>query len=83
MMKIIDVFDTVWYENIEAKMKPGDYIRIDRRNSGYSQAKLGEMPGNYSKRHISGIEKGRRSIGLNLVKKLSGIFRWPVQRYIQ
>jgi len=77
-----NIFETGWYENIKAKTTPGDTMRTYREIHGYSQARLGELLGNVPRQHISNMERGRRNISLNTAKKLSGIFKIPVARFV-
>ncbi len=80
--EVIDAFETDWYKDIKKKMKPSDYIRIDRQNKNLTQAELGKLIGNTSRQYISDIEKGKRVVSLKLAKELAKVFDRPVERYI-
>ena len=80
--EIINAFETDWYKDIKKKMKPGDYIRIDRQNKNLTQAELGKLIVNTSRQYISDIENGRRVVSLKLAKELAKIFDRSFERYL-
>ena len=80
--EIINAFETDWYKDIKKKMKPGDYIRIDRQNKNLTQAELGKLIVNTSRQYISDIENGRRAVSLKFAKELAKIFDRPIERYL-
>lgn len=78
----IDPFKTDWYKSTKGKMTPGDRLRIDRENMGFTQQTLGLKLGKFSRHYISDLENGRKNISIQVAKKLSVIFSKPVDRYI-
>jgi DNA-binding XRE family transcriptional regulator len=76
------ITETDWYKNIKASMTPGDNMKIYRENAGLSQAELGEKLGGLSRHKVSDYESGRRTIGIELAKKLSKVFNRPVEYFI-
>ena len=78
----IDISETDWYKEMKAKRTPGKAVRIYRENFGYSQGELGEMLGGLSRQNVSGMENDRRGISKEMAKKLSKIFKVPVDRFI-
>ena len=78
----IDPFETDWYKTTKEEMKPGDRLRIDRDNKGFTQQILGQKLGSFSRHYISDLENGRKNISIQVAKKLSVIFEKPVERYI-
>jgi DNA-binding XRE family transcriptional regulator len=77
-----NIFETGWYKDIKAKTTPGDTMRTYREIHGYTQARLGELLGKVPRQHISNMECGRRNISLNTAKKLSVLFKIPVDRFV-
>jgi antitoxin component HigA of HigAB toxin-antitoxin module len=80
--QMLNITETKWFNNINKKITPGDYVKIYRENMGLSQEKLGNILGNFSRQNISAIENGRRSISKNVAKKLSSTFGIPLDRFI-
>jgi len=78
----IDPFNTDWYKSIKEKMTPGDRLRIDRENKGFTQENMGAKLGKFSRQYVSDLENGRKNISIQVAKKLSIIFEKPVNRYI-
>ena len=78
----IDPFETDWYKAVKEEMKPGDRLRIDRDNKGFTQEFLGLKLGKFSRHYISDLEKSRKNISIQVARKLSVIFDKPVDRYI-
>jgi antitoxin component HigA of HigAB toxin-antitoxin module len=74
--------ETDWYKETKESTTLGDVVRIYRDNSGYSQSKLGQLLGGLSRHRISDIENDRRGISKDMAKKLSKIFKIPVDRFI-
>lgn len=78
----IDPFKTDWYKTTKEKMTPGDRLRIDRDNKGFTQQFLGIKLGKFSRHYISDLENSRKNISIQVARKLSVIFDKPVDRYI-
>jgi DNA-binding XRE family transcriptional regulator len=78
----IDPFKTDWYKSTKNKMTPGDRLRIDRENKGFTQQNLGLQLGKFSRHYISDLENGRKNISIQVARKLSVIFDRPVDRYL-
>ena len=57
----IDPFKTDWYKSTKNKMTPGDRLRIDRENKGFTQQNLGLKLGKFSRHYISDLENGRKN----------------------
>lgn len=79
---LVNIFETDWFSSVEAKMTPGDNLRIYRENAGLSQSELGKKLGNIPRQNISLMEKGKRGISKEIAKKLSSILKVPVSRFI-
>ncbi len=79
---LLNVFETDWYKSVKAKTLPGDFLRIYRENKGLTQAELGKELGGIPRQHISNMERGQRSISINIARKLSEIFNVSVERFI-
>jgi len=77
-----DISESTWYQETKERLKPGDYVRLYRINSQLTQAKLGEMLGNFNRQNISEIEKGKRGISKEVAKKLSLIFKKPLEKFL-
>ena len=79
---LIDPTESAWFQEIKAQMSPGDHLKIDRENFGWSQAELGKRIGSFSRQYVSDLENGRKNISLKVAKKLAVIFDRSVERYI-
>ena len=71
-----------WYRDVKSSWHPGITLRIRRENAGYTQAQLADLTG-LAAANISAIENGRRSMGLNVAKKLAEALRRPVSEFIE
>ena len=80
--ELVNVFETDWYKKIKKETSPGDNMRIYRENHGMTQEALGRILGNIPRQHISNMERGIRAISLNTAKKLSRIFKLPLEKFI-
>lgn len=80
--KLIDIFKTDWYNQIDSQTSPADNMKIYRENIGYSQQELGIKLGNIPRQNISAMENGRRGISKEMAKKLAKLFNVPVSRFI-
>ncbi len=78
----VNLMETDWHKEMKAKRTPGKAMRIYRENFGYSQTKLGELLGGLSRQNVSGMENNRRGISKEMAKKLSKIFKVPIDRFI-
>ncbi len=56
--------------------------QIYREIHGMTQEGLGRMLGNIPRQHISNMERGTRSISVNTAKKLSKIFKVPLEKFV-
>ena len=81
--KLIDVTKTHWYEYTKSKISSGDAMRNYREIFKMTQAQLGEKLGGISRQHVSDMENGRRAISIATAKKLSKIFKRPVERFLE
>jgi DNA-binding XRE family transcriptional regulator len=68
-------------ELLETHSEQGLTLKGLRLRDGYTQAQLGEMIG-VPQNNISAMERGNRSIGKNIAKKLSGIFKVRYQDFL-
>ena len=80
--ELVNVFETDWYKKIKKETSPGDNMRIYRENHGTTQEAFGRILGNIPRQHISNMERGIRAISLNTAKKLSRIFKLPLEKFI-
>jgi len=80
--KLMNVFETDWYKKIKSETSPGDTMKIYREINGMTQEALGQMLGNIPRQHISNMEKGIRAISVNTAKKLSKLFKVPLEKFI-
>jgi DNA-binding XRE family transcriptional regulator len=80
--ELVDIEATDWYKDINAKMTPGDYVKIYRENRGITQEKLGKMLGDVPRQNISSMERGTRPISLKMARKLSSILGVPLVKII-
>jgi antitoxin component HigA of HigAB toxin-antitoxin module len=78
----IDIFETDWYHDIQEKTTPGEILRIYRENFGMSQAELAKKLGNLTRQKISDMEHNRRRISKEMARKISQIFKVPVERFL-
>ncbi|MBT4089464.1 MAG: helix-turn-helix transcriptional regulator [Deltaproteobacteria bacterium] len=78
----VDITETDWYKERKANRSPGQAVRVYRDNFGFTQAKLGEKLGGLSRQNVSDMENNRRGISKDIAKKLSKIFKVPVDRFI-
>ena len=78
----VDITETDWYKERKANRSPGKAVRVYRDNFGFTQAKLGEKLGGLSRQNVSDMENNRRGISKDIAKKLSKIFKVPVDRFI-
>jgi antitoxin component HigA of HigAB toxin-antitoxin module len=77
----VDVFETEAYAAFKKKVKPGDYVRIYRENTGLSQSALAEKLG-VRRSYVCDIEHYRREISKQFAKELSHFFHIPAGRFI-
>lgn len=79
---LVNIFDTNWYKEINTATTPGETLRIYRENLGLSQTALGKKLGKFTRQKISDLENGKRNISKEVAKKLSHLFRVPIDRFI-
>ena len=77
-----DISKSPWYQETKNRLTPGDHVRLYRMNAQITQGKLGELLGNFTRQNISEIEKGKRGISKEVAKKLSLIFKKPIDKFI-
>ncbi len=80
--EFVNIFDTQWYKEITASTIPGEVVKIYRENLGLSQSDLGKMLGKFTRQKISDMENGKRNISKEVAKKLSLLFKVPIERFI-
>lgn len=80
--KLDDIFESNWFKTVDAKMNPGDNLKIYRENAGLTQAELGAKLGNIPRQNISLMEKGKRGISKEIAKELSNILNASISRFI-
>jgi DNA-binding XRE family transcriptional regulator len=68
----VEVTETAWYKGL--RLIPGETLAHYRTMHGLTQAQLGEKLGGIPRQHISNMEKGHRTISLEMAKKLATIF---------
>lgn len=79
---LVSVEESKWYKDISISMKAGDYIKIYRQNAGLTQKNLGDKLGEVSRQYVSDLENGRRIVSKTIAKKLSVLFKVPIDRFI-
>ena len=77
----VNVRDTVWFREMQASDSPARSLRVYRERDGLSQSELGKMI-DMSNTNVSEMERGVRGISKATAKKLSNIFKVPVDRFI-
>jgi len=80
--ELVNIFETDWYKKTKAGTTPGENMKIYRELNKLTQAVLGEKLGGIPRQHISNMENGKRSISLNMAKKLSKLFKVSVEKFI-
>jgi DNA-binding XRE family transcriptional regulator len=80
--ELMNVFETDWYKKVKSETSPGDNMKIYREIHGMTQEALGRILGNIPRQHISNMERGIRAISVNTAKKLSKIFKVPLEKFI-
>lgn len=71
-----------WYKKVKSQARPGDTMKIYREIHGMTQDELGRMLGNIPRQHISNMERGIRAISVNTAKKLSKLFKVPLEKFV-
>ena len=79
---MVNIFDTEWYKEINASTSPGEVLKIYRENAGLTQEELGQKIGKFSRQKISDMERGKRNISKDAAKKLSRLFKVPLDRFL-
>ena len=78
----INPFECDWFQETKARMTPGDRLRIDRENAGWSQSVLGKKIGSRSRAFISDLENGRAAVSTETARTLAALFNRSPDRYI-
>lgn len=81
--KLINIRDTKWFKSRQKNRNPGTSIKTYRENKGWTQSDLGKKLGNLSRQNVSEMERGKRSISLNMAKKLSDLFDVNLERFVK
>ncbi|MDR3089228.1 MAG: helix-turn-helix domain-containing protein [Desulfobulbaceae bacterium] len=66
----IPVEEMAWYQEARARLTPARMLRIRRDNAGLTQQQLVRTVG-VSAQNISAMERGRRTIGRAMARKLA------------
>ena len=80
--KYLDIFETEWYQEMQQQITAGEVLRVYRENLGLTQAELAQKIGKLTRQKISDMEHDRRSISKEVARKLSQIFKVPVERFL-
>ena len=80
--KPVNVFETDWYKTTKKNMKPGDFIRAYRSKKGWTQKELGKNLGAIPRQHVSNMERGTKSISLEMAQRLSVLFDADINRFL-
>lgn len=80
--EMVDWFSTDLHKAIEARMTPGTWLRELREAQGWTQKDLGIRLGCVPPARISDWENSHRSISKAIAKRLSDLFRMPVDRFL-
>ena len=81
--ELVDIFETDWYRATKARASPGKNVRAYRDNRGLTQEQLARrLGGGMKKQHVSGMERGTRSVSKAVAKKLARIFQTSAARFI-
>ena len=78
----VNIFETKWYRDIRSTITPGESLKVYRENIGISQSELGKRIGKFTRQKISDMETGKRGISKEVAKKLSNLFKVPIDRFI-
>lgn len=74
--------ETQFFQENKHLLNPGDMMRLSRERAGMTQTQLGEILGGIPKQNIYEMEKGKRPIPKEVAKKLSQIFKRPIERFL-
>ena len=69
----VDVTETEFYKKMKAERTPGRTLRAYRQRDNLTQAALAKKAGVYAQ-NISNMEKGSRTITVELAKRFAEIF---------
>jgi DNA-binding XRE family transcriptional regulator len=69
----VDVTTTEWYKKMEKDDTQGARLKRTRKRFNMTQAQLAKKVGEYTQ-HISNMEKGTRSISVEMAKKFGEVF---------
>lgn len=68
--ELVPIEDVPWWQEAIARRTPGSTLRIGRDNAGLTLQGLSDKTG-IAKGHLSSMERGKRSIGPIIAKKLA------------
>lgn len=77
----IKIKETEWYQKMKSQDHPGQVLQVYRQNAKLTQQAMGEILG-VSKSRISDYEHNRRSMSKEIVKKIAGYFKVPMERLL-
>ena len=77
----INIRDTEWYQEMEARMTPGKSMTAYRKLMKLTQAELGEKLG-IPKQNISQMERDVRPISKKVAKQLAALYKVSVENFI-
>ncbi len=80
--KLVNIEDTPWWKEMQAKDHPGKAMRVYRSNKGWTLDELGKKLGGFSRHYVLDMEAGRRGISKAIAKKLSVLFSRPVELFL-
>ena len=80
--EFVDAKEADWYKEAKARLSPGESLQIYRQNRGLTQEALGRMLGGLPRQHISNMENGRRTISLEMAKKMAKLLRTSPVRFL-
>lgn len=78
----INLFETDWFKKVDSFSSPGQNMKLYRENMKLTQTGLGKLLGNIPRQNISSMERNKRGISKDIAKKLSRIFKVPIERFI-
>lgn len=77
----VNYFETELHREVEAGMKPGDYVRHVRAGHRLTLAQLGRGLG-VSAQRVHALENGKRGISKRIAGKLSTVFNISAEVFI-
>ena len=67
----INIMDTDWFKETEAKSTPAESLKLLRTTFGYTQQQLADKAG-ITKQQVSAMERGKEPIGRKMAHRLAG-----------